>query len=321
MREQSPTTIASPDGPALVLSGGGALGALQAGLLRALFRTGFRPSMVVGTSAGAINGAFLAFHPDAAGADELVEIWRSLRSRQIFAFSPMRIALQLFSGQLCLARSDLLKSLIADHAPIDDFAATAVPLYITTTNLTQARKEVFHAGAISRAVLASAAIPGLFCPVEIDHDLHVDGGVIANLDIETAYHLGATEIVAIDLSRCLDGRRPNNIPSLLMQTLDVVQHHRVDVATKAIAGRVRLTLVQPNPDEGFMLGSLASVDRLVREGEELGDAVVSLCMRPDGTLEPGMIHGPMHLHPWASTPLSTNHAAEATEDRRGVGER
>jgi len=195
----------------------------------------------------------------------------------------------------------VLRSLITDHAPADDFDATAVPLYITTTNLTQARKEVFHNGSISRAVLASPAVPGLFCPVEIDGDLHVDGGVIANLDL-TAPDLGASEIVAIDLSRCLDGRRPNSIPSLLMQTLDVVQHQRVEVAVKSIAERVHLTLVQPNPDEGFALGSLSAVDRLLRQGEELGDAVVSMCMRPDGTLEPGMIHGPLHLHPWPSAP-------------------
>lgn len=300
MAQDTQITATPVNGPALVLSGGGVLGALQAGFLRALFRTGFRPSMIVGTSAGAINGAFLAFRPDAAGADELVEIWRSLRERQLFMFSPMRIAFQLLSGQLCLARSDVLQSLITDHAPADDFGATAVPLYITTTNLTQARKEVFHTGSISRAVLGSAAVPGLFCPVEIDGEMHVDGGVIANLDVETARDLGASEIVAIDLSRCLDGRRPNSIPSLLMQTLDVVQHQRVEVAVRSMAERTHLTLVQPNPDEGFALGSLASVDRLVRQGEELGDAVVSMCMRPDGTLEPGMIHGPLHLHPWPS---------------------
>lgn len=49
---------------ALVLSGGAAMGAVQVGILRALFAVGFKPSFIVGTSVGALNGAFIAFHPD-----------------------------------------------------------------------------------------------------------------------------------------------------------------------------------------------------------------------------------------------------------------
>jgi len=150
-------TEAVPSGPALVLGGGGVLGAFQAGFLRALFRTGFRPSMIVGTSAGALNVAFMAFRPDRDGADDLVRIWRSLRDRQLFFINPMRVAFQVMSGGLCLANNDLIRSLVERNVDVDDLHATAVTLYITTTNLTQARKHVFHEGAVSRAVLVSAA--------------------------------------------------------------------------------------------------------------------------------------------------------------------
>ncbi len=285
-------------GPALVLGGGGALGALQAGLLRALLRTGVRPSMIVGTSAGALNGAFLAFRPDVAGADELVGIWKSLRDRQLFMFNPMRVALQLFTGRLCLGRNDVIRTLVERHTPVDDFGATAIPLYITTTNLTQARKHVLHEGSISRAVLASAAVPGVFCPIEIDGDLHVDGGVVPNLDVETAVELGAREIIAVDLSRCMDGRRPRHLAALLMQTLDVVQRQRVDHEVGALASRARITLVQPSPSEGFGLGDLSSVGRLLAQGEALGDSAVALCIDADGRMKPGVIHDPLHLHEW-----------------------
>lgn len=291
-------------GPALVLGGGGALGALQAGFVRSLLRTGIRPSLIVGTSAGALNGAFLAFRPDATGADELAGIWKSLRDRQLFMLNPMRIAVQLFSGQLCLARNDVIRTLVERHTPIDDFSATAIPLYITTTNLTQARKHVVHEGPISRAVLASAAVPGLFCPIEIDGDLHVDGGVLANLDVETAVELGATEIIAVDLSRCMDGRRPGNLAALLMQTLDVVQRQRVDHEVRALASRARITLVQPSPAEGFGLGDLSSVDRLLAQGEALGESVIARCLDADGRLKAGVIHGPLHLHEWPAAPRS-----------------
>ena len=299
MNEKSIDSAAgTPDGPALVLGGGGVLGAFQAGFLRALFRTGFRPSMIVGTSAGALNGAFMAFRPNGDGADELAGIWKSLRDRQLFFINPIRVAFQIMSGGLCLARNDLLQTLVERNIAVDDFAATAVPLYITTTNLTQARKQVIHEGPVSRAVLASAAVPGIFCPIEIDGDLHIDGGVVANLDVETAIDLGAAEIIAIDLSHCMDGRRPSNLASLLMQTLDVVQRQRVDHELVGLATRARITLLQPSPDGGFGLGDLANVDRLLEEGERMGESALALCIGADGRMKPGIIHDPLHLHEW-----------------------
>ena len=279
-----------------MLSGGGALGAFQAGFLRALLRTSFRPSLIVGTSAGALNGAFLAFHPDREGAEKLVAIWHSLRDRSLFLFNPLRIAYQVFSQELCIANSDLLRELIRKYAPADDFASTKVPLYITATNLTQARKEVLHEGLVSRAVLASTALPGIFCPIEFDGNMYVDGGVLANLDLETAIDLGAEEILAIDLSRCIDGRRPNSIVALWMRTLDVVQRERVEREMERLAGWARITLVQPGIKSTVSLGSLTAVDRLLEEGERLGEEVVREYMDADGHFQAVTVHTPLHVH-------------------------
>ena len=99
-------TDAASTGPALVLSGGGALGALQAGFLRALFRTNFKPAVIIGTSAGALNGAFLAFYPDEEGTEKLVDIWRSLRDQSLFLFNPLRIAYQLALRQIARGAHD-----------------------------------------------------------------------------------------------------------------------------------------------------------------------------------------------------------------------
>ncbi len=278
-----------------MLSGGGALGALQAGFLRALFRTPFRPSVIVGTSAGALNGAFLAFHPDRDGADELVRIWLELRDRSLFLFNPLRVGFQFLSQQLCLFNSDLLRDLIRRHTPEDDFAATKVPLYITTTNLTKGRREVFHQGPISRAVLASTALPGIFCPVEIDGDMHVDGGVLANLDLRTAIEHGAREILAMDLSRCIDGRRPNSIIGLWMQTLDVIQRERVEHEYEHLSPRAKITLVQPGVESVASLTNFTAVGRLLEEGERFGEEVVAAYWS-DGHLQPGIVHLPLHIH-------------------------
>ncbi len=261
-----------------------------------LFRTSFSPALIVGTSAGALNGAFLALHPDADGAEELVAIWHSLRDRSLFLFNPLRIAYQVFSQELCIANSGLLRELMKKYAPADDFAATKVPLYITTTNLTQARKEVFHQGSLSRAVLASTALPGIFCPVEHEGNMYVDGGVLANLDLDTAINLGAQEILAVDLSRCIDGRRPSSIVSLWMQTLDVVQSERVEREMERLSPRAHITLVQPGIESSVSLTSLVAVDRLLEAGQRLGEAVIERYLQPDGRFQPGTIHEPLHIH-------------------------
>ena len=281
---------------ALVLSGGGVLGALQAGFLRALFRTSFRPSIIVGTSAGALNGAFLAFRPNRKGTEELYRIWQGLRDRRLFLFNPLRVAYQILSRRLCLANGKLLGELLERHTPVDDFAATKVPLFITATNLSKGRKETFHEGPVSRAVLASTALPGIFCPVELDGDIYVDGGVLANLDLETAIELGATDVLAVDLSRCIDGRRPGSIVGLWMQTLDVVHRERVEREMSHLAGRARITLVQPGVESGLSLGNLAAVDRLLEEGERFGEQVVEAYLDRDGRFQAGTIHMPLHIH-------------------------
>lgn len=255
--------------------------------------------MIIGTSAGALNGAFLSFHPDAYGAERLADIWKGLRDRRLFLFNPARMAYQIVSRQLCLTNSTFLRELIERHAPEDDFAATKVPLYITTTNLTQGCKSVFHDGPVSRAVLASTALPGIFCPVEIGGDLYVDGGVLANLDLDTAVELGASEILAVDLSRCIEGVRPNDIPTLWSQTLDIVQRERVERDVERLASRARITLVQPGVESPVSLGNLAAVDRLLEEGERLGQDVLASYADDDGSFQAGTIHAPLHIHPFA----------------------
>ena len=289
-------TDAATTGPTLVLSGGGALGAMQAGFLRALVRTDFRPSLIIGTSAGALNGAFLAFNPDEDGVEKLIEIWRSLRDRSLFLFNPLRVAYQVMSKQLCLTNSDLLELLIKDYAPQDDFSATNVPLCITTTNLTAGRKEVIHEGPISKALLASTALPGIFCPVEIEGDLHVDGGILANLDLETAIDLGAKEILAIDLSRCVDGHRPDSVVGVWMQTLDVIQRDRVDREMDRLENRAHITLIQPVVESSVSLTNFLAVDRLLEEGEQLGEDVIRRYRDADGRFQAGIIHSPLHIH-------------------------
>jgi NTE family protein len=69
---------------AFVFAGGGSLGAVQVGMLKALLAHGVEAHMVVGSSVGSINAAYFAFRPDLAGAFALEELWRTVRRNDIF---------------------------------------------------------------------------------------------------------------------------------------------------------------------------------------------------------------------------------------------
>ena len=281
--------------PTLVLSGGGAMGALQVGMLRVLVRRGFRPARIVGTSVGALNGAFLAFYPGVHGVERLAAIWRGLEEENFIQANPVRLAYRLVSRQLYLFDNDFLRQLVAEHAYRDDFAATELPLYVTATDLGTGRKHVFHEGIVSQAVLASTAIPGVFSPVEIEGRSYIDGGVIANLDLETAVELGAKEILAIDLSHCFELPAPSNAMDVVTRTVDIVMRDRVERDMEHLGAQARITLLQPEIEEGPGVGDLSQASAFIEGGVEFGEQLVDQCFDERGRLNPGVFRSSVAL--------------------------
>lgn len=282
-------TISLESRPALVLSGGGLLGALQVGILKSLFQAGLRPSMVVGTSVGALNGAFVAFHPDSVGISRLEDVWCDLRASRIFEHNPLRIVSTLITRRNCVFRSDLLQDLIRESLVVDDFGAAQIPLYVTATNLNRGEKVVFKNGSVSRALLASTAIPGLFCPVESDEGLLVDGALMADLDLETAVKAGAREIMAIDLTQPADGFRSESIMSVLYRSLELLLRQQVQRDIERYSERAQITVIRPRLDHAHTLASFGHISHLIDEGERLGRQLLDECLDRRGRLKCGLV--------------------------------
>ncbi len=275
--------------PALVLSGGGLLGAVQVGVLKALFQGGLRPSMVVGTSVGALNGAVVAFQPDLVGITELEAVWRDLRASRVFEQNPVRLAVNLITRRNCMFRTDLLKHLIGDSLVSDDFAAAKIPLHVVATDMTGGEKVVFKEGSVSGAVMASCAIPGLFCPVESDGALLVDGGLVANMDLETAVNAGASDILAIDLTQPPDGFKSDSIVKVLYRSLELLLQQQVKRDIERFSDRARITVIRPQLDHEHTLASFGHIDHLIDEGERLGRQLLEECVDDEGYLSCGLV--------------------------------
>lgn len=110
--------MSSPsDRVAFVLSGGASLGAVQVGMLHALYERGIVPQLIVGTSVGAVNGAFIASRPQTgATARELAAIWRGLRRGQVFPLNPLIGLLGFMGSRDHLVPGSGLRKLVAGHS-------------------------------------------------------------------------------------------------------------------------------------------------------------------------------------------------------------
>lgn len=192
--ERYPLTglTALPHPVALVVGGGGCLGAVQVGIGLALEEAGFVPDLIVGTSVGALNGAIVAAHPGAA-APGLANLWTHAHRGQIFPLrSPGRNAPAggVFS-------SVGLRRLIAQSALPSRLEDLPVPFTAIATDLASGAEVALTTGDLESALVASTAVPGLLPPIERDGHLLVDGGVVAYVPVLAALRAGAASMLVV----------------------------------------------------------------------------------------------------------------------------
>lgn len=263
---QSPRT-------AFVLSGGASLGAVQVGMLQALYERGIAPDLLVGTSAGALNAAFVASRPQtAATARHLGRIWRDLQREDIF---PVRMSALI--GGVCGRRDHLvsdraLRRLIRGHLQFHDLAEATIPLHLVTFDLTERRELLLSDGPAIDAVTASASIPGIFPPVQMAERRLVDGGVVNNTPISHAVELGAERIYVLptqDQHARVD-RVPRTALDAAIQGLGLLMESRLKADIVRYSQEAEL-IVLPAPDTaGLQPTNFGHAARLM--GDALGAA-------------------------------------------------
>src|SRR2546421_2719476 len=239
---------------AFAISGGGARGAAQAGMLRALIERGITPDFVVGVSIGAWNGAWLAHRPDLDWVSKLEDVWRQVTRRTIDMVW-WRAAQNMVRRKPSLYEGGGLSRFVARHLQVHDFEDLAVPLHIVAIDLTMGTKAVFSHGSLAPAVLASSAIPGVFPPVTIDGHQHVDGGLVDPTGLDTAIELGARRIYVLDSGYA--GRLPaplGSMNAIVDHTFQVAAQHRTRWTIQQMGRSVEI--VHLRPDAGFLRHSM-----------------------------------------------------------------
>lgn len=168
-----------------VLSGGGARGAAQIGMLRALIGAGVVPDLIVGASVGALNSCFIASDPTPDRVEQLADAWMKMDQKSLIG--PRHHAvLNLARRRHYLFSADRLRGLVTEWMDAEHLEDLAVPVRIATTDLATGRPVHHSSGLVADALAASAALPALFPPVLIDGRHHIDAGVSENLPVSGA---------------------------------------------------------------------------------------------------------------------------------------
>ncbi|HEX8983417.1 MAG TPA: patatin-like phospholipase family protein [Ktedonobacterales bacterium] len=261
---------------AFVFSGGGAHGALQVGALRALFEAGIRPDMLVGTSIGAWNAAWLAQSPTLAGVEMLAAIWKSLRTEHVmlgtcrsiwsrvralgglFLLTALR---RLFGGCSSLYSDTGLRQILSQRFADLTFEDLALPLSVIAANLSHGGRAVFQRGRIVDTLLASSAIPGVFPPVDVDGALYADGGLVDGCSVETAIEMGARRIFILAIgydAKAGDGvewarqgeHEGHSVKSVIQRASQVMGNYQIQRALERTPQGVEAYLIALTPGAG-----------------------------------------------------------------------
>jgi NTE family protein len=237
---------------AFVLGGGGVLGAHEVGMLRALSEAGIRPDLVVGTSVGAINGAFVAADP-AGAAQRLGGLWQGPDLQQAFSGNLLGRAATLARSRIYLHEIEPLRAMLERALPVTDFAGLELPLHCVAASVERATARWFSSGPLVPAVLASCAVPGLLPPFEMDGEHYFDGGLVHSIPVGQAVELGAGTIYVLHVGRV---ERPLTVPHRLWEVglvaFEIARRHRFHEEMAALPDDVRVHVL---PSGGTTRGS------------------------------------------------------------------
>lgn len=252
---------------AFVLSGGANLGAAQVGMLTAVAEAGVAPDLVVGTSVGALNGAWVA-----AGAplEDLGAVWRSLQRRSVFPASPLRGLLGLAGRTDHLVSSAGLRRILHDNLRFERLEDAPIPLHVVVTDVLTGAGVLLSSGPADDAILASAAIPGVLRPVGLDGRAYMDGGVVNNSPISHAVELGADTIWVFATSySCALQEPPRSALGMALHATMLIVQQRLLLDLVRYAGSIDLRVIPPLCPVAVSPTDFSQADELIRRSYAL----------------------------------------------------
>jgi len=261
-----------------VLGGGGARGALQVGAVKALISAGLKPDILVGTSIGAVNAAYLAIRGfNQESLQGMVQAWHDASLANLLPENYMWLGLRFLFNRPVSHPQNHLREFFIQHGIEPDLRfgeIDGIKLHIVSADLNSGCPVLFGEDpndCLLDALLASTALPPWIKPISRESRWLIDGGVISNLPIEPAVRMGAREIIALDLADFrdlpLDGTGFGSFLGKLFYTVETRQLELETALAEAQGVQVhRLHLLAESP---VPLWDFQRSDALIERGYQL----------------------------------------------------
>jgi len=199
----------------LVLGAGAARGFAHVGVIKALEAQGIRPDIVVGSSAGSVIATLLA---SGATGNDLNRLALNLDEATIADWGLP------FAGRFGgLIKGDSLQNMVNREVQNKSIEQMRIPLGIVATELQSGQGVLFRTGNTGLAVRASCSVPGVFQPAVISGKEYVDGGLVAPVPVSYARQMGATLVIAVNISSEPVHQDASGTLGVLQQTISIMQ--------------------------------------------------------------------------------------------------
>ena len=268
---------------AFALSGGGSRGALQVGAMYALLEYGIQPDLVIGVSIGAANATHLALIGfSKESLDRLVSVWHHASATDLLPTNYIWLTVRAMFGRSFRDPSHHLKDfLIANGVnPEICFADIKKPQLILVSSDLNTGRPILHGeqpdDKVLDALLLSTALPPWFMPAQKQDRFLMDGAVVSHLPVEPALNIGATEIVALDLT---DSREMlgvgDGIRGFIDRLIHSVEKRQIDLELKLAEARgVPLLYLGLTGESPVQIWDFQHTDDLIAKGYEITRRVI-----------------------------------------------
>jgi NTE family protein len=259
-----------------VLSGGGNLGALQIGMMRALLEHDIRPDLIVGCSVGAINGAGLAEDPTLAGALRLERLWRDLDGKELMPAGWLPNTVAIARRGEAIHENHGLRRHLEQSLTARTFEELAVPFQCVATDLVGVREVWFRSGPLIEPILASAALPAVYPAVEIDGVRYLDGGIVDDVPMSRAVELGARTLYVLQVGLFSRPRpEPKRPLDVAVQAYWIARHHRFKRELAAMPPDIELHLLPTGQTPSMRYNDFTRTSELISLAYEASSAYLA----------------------------------------------
>ncbi|MBR0793236.1 patatin-like phospholipase family protein [Bradyrhizobium manausense] len=214
-------------------------------MMHALAKHGVVADLVVGSSVGAINGAYYAGDPSLKGVLGLEALWRGLKRHDVFPVT-WRTLLGFMWRRDFLIPHDGIRKLIEDHLPYRNLQDAQLPLHIVTTDFVSGESVVLSDGPAVEAILASTAIPGAFTPIHYRNLFLADGAISSNTPVRIAVKMGAKRLIVLPAGHaCAVASPPVGAVANALHALTLLTARQLVAELEGLSPEIEYVVVPP----------------------------------------------------------------------------